>query len=94
MWAMFLAPICLCHAKKDFGSLDRESLDRELAQLFFHRTPPMAATSVLTKNIPANVLILLDRVHPSFRHGYCLQEVNTIALSGRRNQAVGLLLAA
>ena len=35
MWAVFLAPICLCHAKKDFGSLDRESLDRELAQLFF-----------------------------------------------------------
>ena len=94
----------LCLRRQSVCGMQRKILDRwivnrwivhrELAQPFFHRTPPTAVTSVSTENIPANVQIVLDRVHPSFPHGYCLQEVNTIGMSGRRNQAVGLLLAA
>ena len=35
--------------------VNRWIVHRELAQPFFHRTPPTAVTSVSTENIPANV---------------------------------------
>ena len=35
--------------------VNRWIVHRELAQPFFHRTPPKAVTSVSTENIPANV---------------------------------------
>ena len=54
-----------CVSRANLYGMQRKILDRwivnrwivhrELAQPFFHRTPPTAATSVSTENIPANV---------------------------------------
>ena len=57
MWAVFPAPIFMAMQRKilDRWIVNRWIVHRELAQPFFHRTPPTAATSVSTENIPANV---------------------------------------